>query len=233
VFELDPRYDSTVAGSPVLPVRDPARTPAPAGEQESPHGAQEPGPQAPASTGPGRTGGRAARPLAPPGRTADTGPALSATGGPADGTTSPYSPQHAGVGPAGPATATAGAAPHPPRPDERRGRGVPRAVGQDGSPAVDTIGVAAPLDTRRHNGHGRPPRSNGSHRPEGPAADHGGNPGDPPDAGSPVAGSPGAGTPGPGAFSRPPGAARSATSDTDGLGLGDLLAGALAAYRNI
>jgi hypothetical protein len=141
VFELDPRSDSTVAVSPVLPVRDPARTPAPAGGQASQHGAPEPGPQVPASTGPG-----------------------------------------------------------------------------------------APLDTRRHqyNGHGRPPGSNGSHPPEGPGADHGGNPGD-----SPEAGSPGAGTPGPGASSRRPGAARSATSDTDGLGLGDLLAGALAAYRNI
>jgi hypothetical protein len=141
VFELDPRSDSTAAVSPVLPVRDPARTPAPAGGQASQHGAPEPGPQVPASTGPG-----------------------------------------------------------------------------------------APLDTRRHqyNGHGRPPGSNGSHPPEGPGADHGGNPGD-----SPEAGSPGAGTPGPGASSRRPGAARSATSDTDGLGLGDLLAGALAAYRNI
>jgi hypothetical protein len=94
---------------------------------------------------------------------------------------------------------------------------------------VDTVGVAAPLDSVRHqhNGHGRPPGSNGGHRPEGPAADHGGHRGE-----SPEAGSPGAHTPGPGA-SRPPGAARSAISDTDGLGLGDLLAGALAAYRNI
>jgi hypothetical protein len=179
VFELGPGYDSTAAVSPVLPVRDPARTPAPAGGQVPQHGAQGPGPQAPASTGSARTGGRTARPPAPPG--------------------------------------------------QRRVDGVPQAAGRDGSPAADTVGVAAPLDSGRHqhNGQGRPPGSNGSHRPEGPAADHGGDRGD-----SPEAGSPGAHTPGPGA-SRPPGAGRSATSDTDGLGLGDLLAGALAAYRNI
>ena len=144
VFELDPRHDSTVAASPVLPVRDPARTP--------------------------RTRRRT-------------------------GVTA-----------------------------RRRGHGT-----RAGRARLDRAG-AAPLDTRRHqhNGHGRPPGSTGATAPEGPAADHGGNPGDSPDAGSP-----GAGTPGPGASSRPPGAARSATSDTDGLGLGDLLAGALAAYRNI
>ena len=178
VFELDPRPDSTVAVSPVLPVRDPARTPRRG--TGVPARCSVPGPQAPASTGSVRTGGRTARPPAPPG--------------------------------------------------ERRGDGVPQAAGRDGSPAVDTVGGAAPLDTgcHQHNGHGRPPGSNGSHRPEGPAADHGGNRGDSPDAGQP-----GAHTPGPGASSRPPGAARSATSDTDGLGLGDLLAGALAAYRNI
>ncbi len=179
VFELDPRHDSTVAVSPILPVRDPARTPAPAGGQVPSTALRNPRRRRP----PHRVG-------------ADRGQDR----------------------------------PPPEPPGERRGDGVPQAVGRDGSPAVDTVGVAAPLDTRRHqhNGHGRPPGSNGSHRPEGPAADHGGNPGDSPDAGSP-----GAGTPGPGASSRPPGAARSATSDTDGLGLGDLLAGALAAYRDI
>jgi hypothetical protein len=146
------------------------------------------------------------------------------------GTPSPNASPRTGTGQVAPAIAGAAAAPHPPRPDERRDHGVPTGAGRDGSPAVHTVRVAAPLDTRRHqhNGHGRPPGSNGSHRPEGPAADHGGNPGDSPDTGSP-----GAGSPGPGATSRPRGAARSATSDTDGLGLGDLLAGALAAYRNI
>ncbi|HEX5811591.1 MAG TPA: hypothetical protein VFY38_05805, partial [Pseudonocardia sp.] len=136
VFEVDPRHDSTVAVSPVLPVRDPARAPTTAGGQVPRRGAPEPGPQAPAST-----------------------------------TSSP---------------------------------------------------------TRRYNGHGRPPGPNGSHPPEGPAADHGADPGHLPDARPAEAGSPG-----PGASRRRPGAGRSATSDTDGLGLGDLLAGALAAYRDI
>ncbi|MBL8927923.1 MAG: hypothetical protein JNM77_17090, partial [Pseudonocardia sp.] len=100
-------------------------------------------------------------------------------------------------------------------------------------PRYDSTAAVAPVLPVRDPARTPAPGSGGSHRPEGPAADHGGNPGDPAtDAGAPGAETPGAETPGPGA-SRPPGAAGSATSGTDGLGLGDLLAGALAAYRDI
>ena len=63
VFELDPRSRLHSRGVTEPPRRDPAGLRA---AQVSQHGARCPGRQAPASTGSGRTGGRTARPPAPP-----------------------------------------------------------------------------------------------------------------------------------------------------------------------
>ena len=88
----------------------------------------------------------------------------------------------------------------------------------------------APLDAQRHqhNGHGVRPGRTGATDPRAPPQIT---------AGTRVTRRT-PGRPGPAHPARVPprarrGAARSATSDTDGLGLGDLLAGALAAYRSI
>ena len=184
VFELDPRYDSTVAGSPVLPVRDPARTPTRRG-QESPHGAQEPGPQARLHRA-GADWGQGRPPAGAAGRTATPGRRFR------DGW--PSGRHHESVLPSTPAPGRR-ARPRPPRAPHRTPLG-PTSVGAAVCPGGRSGRFARGGHDRRrrsarhsapHNGHGRPPGSNGSHRPEGPAADHGGNPGDSPDAGSPGA----------------------------------------------
>ena len=99
-----------------------------------------------------------------------------------------------------------------------------------GGPAARNRG--APLDAaqrHQHNGHRGPPRLERKPPTEGPPP--------PTTAGLPddplYAGQAGAGASGPGASRRPARAGRSAASDADGLGLGDLSAGALAAYRRI
>ena len=169
VFEVDPRHDSTVAVSPVLPVRDPACAPTTAGDSCPAAVHRNPDRRRPPPRGrPGWTPARRSRPSGrrTPGRDSPRRVAR------------PAPPR---VLPPGGTTVTAvlpgrTAATHP--------RGPPRTT-------------ARTRVTRRTPGQPKP-----AHPVRVPHGDR-------------------------------PGAGRSATSDTDGLGLGDLLAGALAAYRDI